>query len=93
MAERRSDHDPDTGSVLSTGERRVAELLREGRSVEEIAEARGEPEDVVERAVDRIREKTDRAVATLLESPHLEEAAAARTPAERERIRTAFRDD
>lgn len=81
------------GSVLSTGERRIAELLREGRSIEEIAEIRGEPAAVIERSVDRIREKTDRAVATLLESPYLDEAAAARTPAERERLRAAFGEE
>ena len=81
------------GSVLSTGERRIAELLREGRSIEEIAEIRGEPAAVIERSVDRIREKTDRAVATLLESPYLEEAASGRTHEERARIRAAFREE
>lgn len=92
MSESESGLGAGPPSVLSTGECRIAELLREGRSVEEIAEIRGEPESVIERAIGRIREKTDRAVATLLESPHLEEAAADRTPGERERIRTAFRD-
>ena len=85
--------DADVASVLSTGERRIAELLREGRSIEEIAEIRGEPVDVIERGVDRIREKTDRAVATLLESPYLEEAASGRTAGERARIRDAFREE
>jgi DNA-binding NarL/FixJ family response regulator len=88
-----SESESGPGSVLSTGERRIAELLREGRSVAEIAEIRGEPADVIERSVDRIREKTDRAVATLLESPYLDEAAADRTPAERERLRAAFDEE
>lgn len=90
MSEPESGSDP--ASVFSTGERRIAELLCEGRSIEEIAEIRDEPVAVIERGVDRIREKTDRAVATLLQSPYLEEAAADRTPEERERLRAAFRD-
>lgn len=66
--------DSDRQSILSHGEREIATLLREGRSVEEIATAREEPTDVVEKAIDRIEAKTDRAIATLLESPFGEDA-------------------
>lgn len=65
---------PDRQSILSHGEREIATLLREGRSVEEIATARDEPSAVVEKAIARIEAKTDRAVATLLESPYSEDA-------------------
>lgn len=63
-------------SILSTGERRVAELLREGLGVEEIAAERDEPVRAVEQSVDRIREKTERAYATLAASPFAAEVAA-----------------
>lgn len=73
-------------SILSTGERRVAELLADGKSVEAIAEARDEPVEATEKAVDRIREKTDRALATLLESPFTAEAAADLAESDRARL-------
>lgn len=64
----------------------MAELLADGRSVEEVADARGEPVAATEKAVARIREKTDRALATLLESPFVEEAAADLSEDGRERL-------
>lgn len=77
-------------SILSTGERRVAELLADGKTAEEIAEERGEPVEAVEKAVDRVRGKTDRAFATLLESPFTAEAAATLDEADRDRLRAAL---
>lgn len=73
-------------SILSTGEREVARLLREGHDVEAIAEERGVDVDQVEKARDRIREKTDRALATLAQSPFAAEAAASLDDETRERI-------
>jgi DNA-binding NarL/FixJ family response regulator len=73
-------------SILSTGERRVAELLADGQSVAEIAEERGEPEVAVEKVIDRVREKTNRALATLLESPFAAAAAADLSEHDRERL-------
>lgn len=61
-------------SILSHGERDVAARLADGRSIEEIAEARDTSEEAVEKAVARIRRKTGRAVATLLQSPFAAEA-------------------
>lgn len=62
-------------SILSTGEREVARRLTDGDSLAEIAEARDDSVETVERHVDRIREKTERAFATLDESPFTEEFA------------------
>lgn len=70
-------------SILSTGERDVAAQLREGRTVEEIAAERGTSEAAVEQAVDRIHEKTRRAVATLQQSPFTEEVLSALADDER----------
>lgn len=64
-------------SILSTGERDVAAQLHEGRSVAEIAAERDTSEAAVEQAVERVREKTERAVATLQQSPFTEEVLAA----------------
>lgn len=60
--------------ILSTGERDVAERLARGESVDAIAAARGTSEAQVEQSIERIRDKTDRAIATLLASPVAEEA-------------------
>lgn len=70
------DDRTDRASILSHGEREVAALLAEGRSIEAIADERGESLAAVEKAADRVREKTDRAVATLLESPFASDAVA-----------------
>lgn len=74
-------------SILSTGEREVAALLREDRSVEEIAAERSTSEAAVEAAVERIREKTARAVATLQQSPFSEAALADLDADERSALR------
>lgn len=85
--------DPDLApSILSRGERVVARGLDEGLTVEEIAEERDESPEVVERAVERVREKTDRALATLAQSPFAAEAVRSLDPETRERIRNALDD-
>lgn len=75
---------PDTSSILSHGEREIASLLRTGYSVEEIADERDQPVPAVEKAVARVREKTDRALATLLQSPFTEDALADLDPDSRD---------
>lgn len=80
-----SDATPEP-SILSHGEREIAAMLEEGHSVDEIATARGESVESVEKAVDRIREKTDRALATLLASPFTDEAVADLDSTIRERL-------
>lgn len=74
-------------SILSTGERRVAALLAEGHDIETIAEKRNRSVESTEKAVARVREKTARAYATLLESPVADEVAADLAPEERARLR------
>jgi len=78
-------------SILSHEERAIARLLREDPDAtpESIADARDADVTAVERSIRRIREKTDRAVATLVQSPFLEEATSDLEPEDRERIRSA----
>jgi DNA-binding NarL/FixJ family response regulator len=75
-------------SILSHGEREVAAMLDDGHSADEIATARDESVESIEKAIDRIREKTDRALATLLASPFTDRAAADLDPAARKRLRS-----
>jgi len=82
----------DSQSIFSHGEREIAAMLRAGSSVEEIAAERDDPVPVVEKAVDRIREKSRRALATLLQSPDTEAVLADLDPAERSRLRAALDD-
>ncbi|SEM97524.1 hypothetical protein SAMN05216388_100158 [Halorientalis persicus] len=82
-----SDATPEA-SILSHGEREIAAMLEAGNSVDEIAATRDESVDSVEKAVDRIREKTDRALATLLASPFTDDAIADLDSSTRERLRT-----
>lgn len=70
-------------SILSHGEQDVAGHLRQGADIRAIAEARGTSEEAVEKAIHRIREKTNRAFATLIQSPFIEECAAELDPADR----------
>lgn len=65
------------GSILSTGEREVAEQVAEGRDAEAIAAERGVALEQVELSIERVREKTRRAYATLAASPFAAEEAAA----------------
>jgi len=77
-------------SILSSGERDVANRLADGESVEEIAAAREQSVETVEKHVGRIREKTERAFATLAESPFTDEVAAAQPSAAVDAIREAI---
>lgn len=82
-------------SIFTHEERAIADALREGEDLETIAADRGYDVEVVERARERIRQKTRRALATLAQSPDLE-AALADLPAERRadlRDRIADRED
>lgn len=63
-------------SILSSGERDVARRLAAGESVADIADARDQSVETIEKHVDRIREKTERAAVTLAESPFVEEVLA-----------------
>jgi DNA-binding NarL/FixJ family response regulator len=74
-------------SILSHGERQVALARREGQSIGAIAEERGVTEAQVEKTLDRVGEKTERALATLLQSPTTAEAVARLEEAERARLR------
>ena len=85
-------HEPPE-SILSHGERDVAGYLRDGADVAEIAAARGSSEESVEKSIDRIREKTRRAFATLQESPFLEEAARDLDGGTRSTLLGALRDE
>jgi DNA-binding NarL/FixJ family response regulator len=64
----------DRSSVLSHGEREIAALVRDGHSVDDIATTRDATTTEVEKALDRIHEKTTKAVATLLQSPYTADA-------------------
>lgn len=70
-------------SILSSEERTVAAALASGQSVPEIAGVQDTSEASIERTRKRIREKTDRALATLLESPVASTAIADLDPADR----------
>ncbi len=77
-------------SILSTGEREVAALLAEGLDEAEIAAERDVPDDQVELAVDRVREKTRRAYATLAASPVADEVAGELDEPTRRAVRRAL---
>jgi len=81
-------------AIFSHEEAAIADLLREDPdlSAEAIAEARDADPATVERSIRRIREKTDRAVATLARSPFLAEAAADLDERDRERILAGIDD-
>ncbi|PSP42952.1 hypothetical protein BRC68_09430 [Halobacteriales archaeon QH_6_64_20] len=80
----------ESPSILSRGERDVATRLREGRSVAEIAEARDTTTEGIEKAIDRVREKTERALTTLAESPFTAELGADLDPESRRALRDAL---
>lgn len=63
-------------SILSTEEAKIASHLADGDSTDTIADALDRDPEAIEKATDRIRAKTDRALATLLQSPFAAEAAA-----------------
>ena len=82
----------DRPSVLSHGEREIAAALRAGRSVETIAADRDDTPEAVEKAVDRIQEKTDRALATLFQSPFADRAIDDLDGPARDRLATLVRE-
>jgi len=78
-------------SILSHGERDVARRLRDGQTTSEIADARDTPTDGIEKAIDRVREKTERALTTLAESPFTTDLVADLDPETRRELRDALR--
>lgn len=62
-------------SILSHGEQDVAGHLRQGTSAGEIADVRETSEAAIEQAIERIRDKTSRALVTLVQSPYVEDCA------------------
>lgn len=80
-------------SMLSTEEQKIADRLAEGETPAEIAEATDRDPVAVEKAADRIREKTDRALATLLASPFTRDAVDDLAHGERERLLTVLEDE
>lgn len=85
-----SDSNPN--SILSHGERAVAELLADGLSTEEIAATRDVSREEVEKSIDRIYEKTERALVTLAESPFTTEVGV-KNEETRADVVKAFDDD
>ncbi len=83
-----------SNSILSHGEQDVAGYLREhpDATAADIAEARGVDETAVDQAIERIREKTHRAVVTLAESPFAAETLQGADPAIRDRFRSVLED-
>lgn len=81
-------------SILSTGEREVADLVAEGLDAEAIAAERGVPLEQVELSIERIREKTRRAFATLAASPFTGDVAESLdAPTRRAVVRALDRED
>ena len=83
----------DEPSILSHEERAVAAALDAGTDPVTIADERDSSIEAVEAAVDRIREKTERAFATLAESPFTGDLAADLDPERRAALRTALDED
>jgi hypothetical protein len=79
-------------SILSHEERAVARELAAGSDLATVVEARGGDPETVERTADRVREKTERALATLAESPFVAEALADLDPETRQAVRRALDD-
>lgn len=77
-------------SILSHGERDVARRLRDGQTTKEIAAARDASTDGIEKAIDRVREKTERALTTLAESPFTTDLVADLDPETRRELRNAL---
>jgi DNA-binding NarL/FixJ family response regulator len=79
-------------SILSHEERAVARALAAGEDAASVAEKRGTDPETVERAAERVREKTGRALATLAESPFVAETLASLDPETRAAVRAALDD-
>ena len=80
----------DEPSILSHEERAVADALAAGTDPVTIADERDSSIAEIEASVERIREKTERAFATLAESPFTEDLAGDLDPDRREALRTAL---
>lgn len=74
-------------SILSHEEATIARMVREGATIEEIADERNQSVESVEASLDRIEDKTRRALATLEASPFLDEAVAGLSPPRRNQLR------
>lgn len=85
--------DDDTPSIFSHEERAVARALAEGTDPVTIADSRDTTVSQVEAAVDRIREKTERAFVTLEQSPFTADLARDLDAERHERLRVALDDD
>lgn len=84
--------DGDVTSIFSHEERAIATALADGADPVTIAETRDTPIAQVEASVDRIREKTERAFATLEQSPFTADLARELGPERRDTLRAAFED-
>lgn len=82
----------DDQSILSHEERAVAAALAAGTDPVTIADERDSSIEAVEAAVERIREKTERAFATLAESPFTDDLAGDLDPERRAALRAALDD-
>ena len=82
----------DEPSILSHEERAIAAALAAGTDPVTIADERESSVTEIEAAVDRIREKTERAFATLAESPFTSDLADDLDPDRRTALRTALDD-
>ena len=79
-------------SILSHEERAVADLLDAGTDPVTIADERDSSIEEIEASVERIREKTERAFATLAESPFTSDLAADIDADRRDALRAALDD-
>ena len=82
----------DEPSILSHEERAVAAALAAGTDPVTIADERDSSIEEIEASVERIREKTERAFATLAESPFTGDLATDLDPDRRDTLRTALDD-
>ena len=80
----------DTPSILSHEEEAIAAALAEGTDPVTIADELDSSVAAVEASIDRIREKTERAFATLDASPFTADLAADLDPERRAALRTAL---
>ena len=80
----------DTRSILSHEEATIAAALAEGRDPVTIADERDASIAAVEASIDRIREKTERAFATLEASPFAADLAEDLDPERRAALRDAL---
>lgn len=83
----------EAASIFSYEERAVAAALADGTDPVTIAETRDSSVEEVEAAVERIREKTERAFATLERSPFTADLARDLDPSRRAELRAAFETD